>query len=130
MTEIPIIDAHQHFWDLEKNYLPWLADEPPIPFRYGDYRPIRKTYLPNDYLKDAGRCRVVKTVYVETEWDPTDPLGETRWVQDIIGATGFPHAIVAQAWLDRGDVEEVPRRPKRASPRPRHPAKAERRSLS
>ena len=26
MTELPIVDAHQHFWDLERNYLPWLCD--------------------------------------------------------------------------------------------------------
>ena len=104
---MPIIDAHQHFWDLEKNYLPWLSDEPPIPFRYGDYRPIRKTYLPDNYLKDAAPYRIEKTVYIETEWDPTDPVGETRWVQDVIEATGYPHAIVAQAWLDREDVADV-----------------------
>ncbi len=107
MTDLPIIDAHQHFWDLEKNCLPWLSDEPPIPFRYGDYRPIRKTYLPADYQGDFGPYRVSKSVYIETEWDPTDPIGETRWVQDVIEATGFPHAIIAQAWLDRDDVDEV-----------------------
>ena len=28
-------------------------DEPPIPFRYGDYRPIRRRYLPPDYREDA-----------------------------------------------------------------------------
>ena len=31
-----IIDAHQHFWNLDQNYLPWLKDEPPIAFRNGD----------------------------------------------------------------------------------------------
>jgi 3-deoxy-D-manno-octulosonic acid (KDO) 8-phosphate synthase len=41
-----------------------------IPFRYGDYSAIRRPYLPPHYLADAGRHRVVKTVYVETEWDP------------------------------------------------------------
>jgi hypothetical protein len=43
---IPIVDARQHFWDLEANYLPWLRDEPLIPFRYGDYTAIRRNYLP------------------------------------------------------------------------------------
>jgi predicted TIM-barrel fold metal-dependent hydrolase len=46
-------------------------------------------------------------VHVETEWDPADPVGETRWLQTIIEASGFPHAIVAQARLDRDDVEAV-----------------------
>lgn len=107
MADFPIVDAHQHFWDLERNYLPWLCDEPLVPFRYGDYRPIRRRYLPADYLEDARSHNVVKAVYVETEWNPKDPIGETEWLQEVIAATGFPHAIVAQAWLDRDDVEEV-----------------------
>lgn len=107
MTNIPIIDAHQHFWDLEANYLPWLCDEPPVPFRYGDYRPIRRNYLPAHYLADAAAHDIVKTVYVEAEWDPDDPLGETRWVSALADAEGLPTAIVAQAWLDRDDVDHV-----------------------
>jgi predicted TIM-barrel fold metal-dependent hydrolase len=107
VTELPIVDAHQHFWDLERNYLPWLCDEPPIPFRYGDYRALRRNYLPADYLRDAAGHRVVKTVYVETEWDPADPVGETQWLQKVITATGFPHAIVAGARLDDSAVEAV-----------------------
>jgi predicted TIM-barrel fold metal-dependent hydrolase len=107
VTDLPIVDAHQHFWDLECNYLPWLCDEPMIPFRYGDYSALRRSYLPQDYLRDAAGHHVVKTVYVETEWDPRDFVGETRWLQEIIAATGFPHAIVAGACLDDPDVEAV-----------------------
>ena len=46
-------------------------------------------------------------MHVETEWDPADPVGETRWLQEIIAASGLPSAIVAQARLDRDDVEQV-----------------------
>jgi predicted TIM-barrel fold metal-dependent hydrolase len=104
--EIPIVDPHQHFWDLSLDRHPWLRDEPP-PFRYGDTRPLRRPYLPTDYWRDVGRHRVVGTVYVETEWEPTDPLGETRWVQQLAAAEGLPNAIVAQAWLDRDDIDDV-----------------------
>ena len=107
MSELPIVDAHQHFWDLERNYLPWLCAEPMIPFRYGDYSALRRSYLPRDYLRDAAGHDVVKTVYVETEWDPQDFVGETRWLQGIIAETGFPHAIVAGARLDHPEVEAV-----------------------
>ena len=107
MTELPIVDAHQHFWDLERNYLPWLCDPQPIPFRYGNYDALRRNYLPEDYLRDAAGHHVVQTVYVETEWDPADPVGETRWLQEIIAASGFPHAIVAGARLDHPGVEAV-----------------------
>ena len=57
-------------------------DEPPIPFRYGDYRPIRRRYLPPDYRADARAVPVEKSVYVEAEWDPRDPVGEMRYIAD------------------------------------------------
>jgi predicted TIM-barrel fold metal-dependent hydrolase len=106
-AQFPIVDAHQHFWDPRVNYHPWLGDATPIAFRYGDYAALRRPYLPADYLADAHGHAVVKTVYVETEWDPHDPLGETAWVERLRRATGFPTVMVAQAWLDRDDVEAV-----------------------
>ena len=68
---------------------------------------MRTPYLPADYRADARGHEVAKTVYVETEWDPRDPLGETAWVDRLRGATGLPTAMVAQAWLDRDDVASV-----------------------
>ena len=53
----PIVDAHQHFWDPHVNYHPWLCDQPPILFRYGDYAALRRPYLPADYFADAGQHR-------------------------------------------------------------------------
>jgi predicted TIM-barrel fold metal-dependent hydrolase len=105
VAPFPIVDAHQHFWDPRVNYHPWLCDQPPIPFRYGDYSALRRPYLPADYFADARHHDVVKTVYVETEWDPRDPLGEIRYVERLRRETGFPSVAVAQAWLDREDVD-------------------------
>ncbi|HEX9844177.1 MAG TPA: amidohydrolase family protein [bacterium] len=107
MDELPIVDAHQHFWDPRSNHHPWLCDEPPIPFRYGDYRALRRPYLPPDYRRDSTAHRVLKSVYVEAEWDPRDPLGETRWVEGLAAQHGLPSAIVAQAWLHREDAAAV-----------------------
>ncbi|MES2186582.1 MAG: amidohydrolase family protein [Pseudomonadota bacterium] len=103
----PIVDAHQHFWEPERNYHPWLRDEPMVPFRYGDYASIRSRFLPPDYLRDAAPWNVVKTVYVETEWDPRDPIGETRYIHTVAAQYGYPHAVVAQAWLDQPDAGEA-----------------------
>jgi predicted TIM-barrel fold metal-dependent hydrolase len=104
---IPIADAHQHFWDPRVNYHPWLCDEPPIAFRYGEYSRLRRPYLTADYLADARGHDVAKTIYVETEWDPRDPLGESAWVERLRRDTGFPTVMVAQAWLDRDDAAAV-----------------------
>lgn len=102
-----IIDAHHHFWDIERNYLPWLCDERPVLFRYGDYSALRRNYMPADYRRDVGRFEVVGSVFIETEWDPADPIGETEWVGRVAAKHGLPSVMVAQAWLDRADAEEV-----------------------
>ena len=107
MSELPIVDAHHHVWDVGRNYHPWLRDEPMIPFRYGSYAPLRRNYLAADYRADSRRFDIRATVYVEAEWDPGDPIGETRWVHEIAAREGLPNAVVAQAWLDREDVAEV-----------------------
>lgn len=104
---LAIVDAHQHFWDPAANYHPWLRDEPPIAFRYGDYRAIRRRYLPPDYRADAAPIRVDQTVYVETEWDPADAVGEMRYVERLRREFGLPTVAVAHARLDAPDAPDV-----------------------
>ncbi|MET7246717.1 amidohydrolase family protein [Methylobacterium sp. EM32] len=103
----PILDAHQHFWEPDRNPHPWLKPGVRIPFRYGDYEAIKRRYLPDDYRRDAAPHDIVASVYVETEWDPGDPLGETAYAAGLAAEWGLPNAIVAQAWLDRDDVAAV-----------------------
>lgn len=103
----PITDAHHHFWDPQANFHPWLAEGASVPFRYGDYTSIKRRYLPPEYFKDAGEHQVVQTVYVETEWDPSDPIGETRFIEQIAARYGVPNAVVAQAWLDHPEAATV-----------------------
>jgi predicted TIM-barrel fold metal-dependent hydrolase len=104
---LTIVDAHHHFWDPERNYHPWLRDEPPIPFRYGDYGALARRYLATEYLADACNYTVAGLVYVETEWDPADPVGEMAYVAGLRCDSGLPSVAVAQAWLDRDDAGSV-----------------------
>jgi predicted TIM-barrel fold metal-dependent hydrolase len=103
----PMVDAHHHFWDPTRNLHPWLAPGVSIPFRYGNYDSIKDPYLPDDLRRDSAGHHLSESVYVETEWDSADPLGETRYAASLAARHGWPHAIVAQAWLDRDDVAEV-----------------------
>lgn len=108
VTDFPMVDAHVHFWDPTRNYYPWLNDRPLIPFRYGDYSQICRPYLPDEYKRDAGPAHeVVKTVYIEAEWDPKDPIGEMTFIAELRAATGWPNVAVGQAWLDRADRSTV-----------------------
>src|SRR5262249_7003348 len=55
--ELPIIDVHQHLWDLSKFKLPWTKDAPKL----------SHSFLISDYHKAAEGLNVVKTVYMEVD---------------------------------------------------------------
>jgi predicted TIM-barrel fold metal-dependent hydrolase len=105
--DVAIVDAHQHFWDLDHHYYPWLCDPEPIPFRYGDYAALRRNYLPSDYRADVGRHRIVKTVHIEAEWDRAAPAAETRWLERVHAEHGLPSAVVGHAALHEPGIGAV-----------------------
>ncbi|MDB5637500.1 MAG: hypothetical protein JWP51_2408 [Bradyrhizobium sp.] len=100
-----IVDAHHHVWDPDVNYYPWLRDKPVDGFRYGDYSAIKRRYLVSDYLTDARHWQVAGTVYVEAEWDPTDPTGEMDFIAGLRRTSGYPSVAVGQIRLDEGAAE-------------------------
>lgn len=104
---LPIVDAHHHFWDIVKNPHPWLQKKPMIPFRYGDYSAICKNFLPTDYAKNCQQHRVMRHVTMEGEWDANDPVGEALWMKALAEECDKPHAMAAQIWLDREDIDDV-----------------------
>src|SRR5260221_10048324 len=108
---LDIVDAHQHFWDLAGDRHPWLAEAAMIPFRYGDYAVLKRDYLPADYRADSGAHRVVATVHVVAEWDPGDPIGETRWPAALRGGTGPPSGAPPPARAHPPGAAAVPARP-------------------
>jgi predicted TIM-barrel fold metal-dependent hydrolase len=106
-ADLPVVDAHHHIWDLQANHHPWLTEEPPPPFRYGDSRKLRRNYMPADYRRDAAGQNIVATVYMEAEHDPADPLRETRWVHEVAAREGLPQAMAGAAFLDRADAAQL-----------------------
>lgn len=104
---LPIVDAHHHFWAVPANPHHWLTQLPRIPFRYGDYGAICRDFLPADYALACQGHQVLRSVVMEGEWDSADPVGESLWMHGLARASGLPHAMAAQVWLDRDDVVEV-----------------------
>ncbi len=102
-----IVDAHRHLWDLSRNYHPWLCNHPRVPFRYGDYQEICNNYLPEDYERDSAGYAVIGSVHIEAEWDPSDPVAETHWLDTIVPKCRHPMVVIAQVQLDGKDVESV-----------------------
>ena len=103
MTE-PIIDAHHHIWRLAET--PWLAG-PPVPRIFGDYAPLRRDYLADEFVRDVTAQGVVKSVYVQINVSPGREVDEVAWVQSVAATHGFPHAITGYADLSAADVASV-----------------------
>lgn len=103
----PVIDAHHHLWELGMDRHPWLRPGVRVAHRYGDYEAIKHDYTPERMLAEAEGTGLVATVYMEAEWDPEDPLGETAYVVGLAERSGVPGAMAAQAWLDAPDVARV-----------------------
>lgn len=107
MTNLPIVDPHQHLWDLTHHRYPWLTQKP-SPIRVaGPVEPLARDYLLDDYLADTAGQNVVMSVHIDAGLDPSDPIAETRWLQGIADKRGFPHGVVGHARLQDPDVERV-----------------------
>jgi predicted TIM-barrel fold metal-dependent hydrolase len=109
-VQTQIVDSHMHLWDLDEIRYPWLT--PPLPVGItGDVSPIAKTYLLDDYMRDArgdgDGVRVAKVVHVEAGAHPADSLRETRWLQSVADTRGYPQALVAHAELNDPQVEAL-----------------------
>lgn len=106
-----IVDAHIHLWDLNENSYPWLAkDVRSMAIDCGDYGSIKKNYLVEDLLDDAGDLDLLGVVHVQANHDPQDHVRETRWLQKIADAEsskGMPQGIVANVDLQSDDAERV-----------------------
>jgi predicted TIM-barrel fold metal-dependent hydrolase len=100
----PIVDAHHHIWRLAQT--PWL-NGPPVPRIFGDYAPLRRDYLIDEYLADGMPLGVVKSVYVQVNVATGKEIEEVAWVQSVADRREFPHAITAFADLSAANVGDV-----------------------
>ena len=77
----PVVDTHQHLWDLSKFRLPWQKNEPKL----------AKNHVVSDYLKatenlgdvDGKLAKIVKKVYMEVDVEPAQQSAEAEYVLDL-----------------------------------------------
>ncbi|MGI8980996.1 MAG: amidohydrolase family protein [Pirellulaceae bacterium] len=77
---LPIVDCHQHLWDLSKFKLPWIMPD----------TLMAKNYVEEDYLKQAAGLNVVKAVYMEVDVAADQKTKEANYVIDICKSGKFP----------------------------------------
>ena len=79
------IDAHQHFWELDRFHYPWMPADP---------SPLRRNFLPRDLHPILLRNRFDGTVAVQAACS----LDESRWLLEL--ADSHPWILGVVAWVD------------------------------
>ena len=57
LGELPIVDTHEHLWDLSRFRLPWMKPG----------GPLCRSYVPKDYQEASAGLNIVKSVYMEVD---------------------------------------------------------------
>jgi len=78
---MPIVDTHQHLWDLEIVRPPWLR---------GDSNPLNRRYAMPEYLEATRGLNVTKAVYMEVDVDPRDHVIEAEHVIGLCRSKQHP----------------------------------------
>src|SRR5260370_41082693 len=96
---IPIVDPHQHLWDLSKFRLLWLSGG----------GPLAKDHLMRDYFQATEGLNVVKTVYMEVDIDPAQHVAEAEYVLDLCARQDNPMegAVIGGAAAETGVAGHV-----------------------
>lgn len=95
------VDAHHHLWTLDSPHYPMLS-APPVDRFFGNTAGLRHDFGIEQFLALAEKQNVVRSVYVESHYDP--PHEECAAVGRIADIAGFPHAIIGRVDLCADDL--------------------------
>src|SRR5262249_37344070 len=72
-ASLPIVDTHEHLWDLTKFNLPWTKGN----------EKLGRSFVTKDYLEATKGLNLVKSVYMEVDVDPAQQVQEAEYVIDL-----------------------------------------------
>ena len=80
MNRIPIVDTHQHLWDLDLLNLPWLDEAPQL----------ARHHRIDDYLREVEGHGVARAVYMEVDVAPDERPRERELISALCRDPGAP----------------------------------------
>lgn len=78
---LPIVDTHQHLWDLNRFRPPWLAGAPEV---------LKRSYVMQDYRAATAGLNVTQAVYMEVDVAPEQQVEEAEQLLAICRAGDSP----------------------------------------
>lgn len=95
---LPIVDTHQHLWDLEKLELPWLAS----------VDSLNQSYLIGDYLETSKNQNVIKSVYMEVDVAASQKDLEVELITEVCKDAANPMAgMVISGYPEKADFKNT-----------------------
>ena len=79
---IPIVDCHQHLWDLSKQNLPWLKEN----------ASLSRNFVMADYLEAIQGTGIARAVYMEVDVASDEKVAEAELIVDICQKGDSPTA--------------------------------------
>lgn len=74
---LPLVDTHQHLWDLAKFKLAWFKPDTP------EGKILGHSYTPKEYAEATAGQNVVKAVYMEVDVVPEQQQAEADFIIDL-----------------------------------------------
>lgn len=110
MRERPrFIDTHVHFNDMAHPMVRWTWLEAGAPHGLianpEGYKHVR--YTSEEFRAETRFCSVDKVVHVQAALGTPDPVSETIWLEEMADRTGWPDAIIAEAFLRAPDADRL-----------------------
>jgi predicted TIM-barrel fold metal-dependent hydrolase len=84
---LPVVDTHQHLWDLKRFRLPWTAGNPKM----------ARDYTLRDYRAATEGIPIVKSVYLEVDVEPVQQRAEADYIAGLCreGAQPLAAAVIS-----------------------------------
>lgn len=76
----PVIDTHEHLWDVDRLAPPWL--------KRGE--PLNRSFVSRDYIEAIRGLGVVQSVYMEVDMDPAQQSAEAEYVIELCRGAQTP----------------------------------------
>ena len=97
VQNIPLIDTHQHLWDLTRLSLPWV----------NDLELMNRSYLMSDYLEACANSGIEASIYMEVD---VDTILRDREINDVtkhcLSPNGFMKGMIISGSPDSVDFDD------------------------
>lgn len=98
LKDIPIVDSHVHFWELDRLEYPWLENKK---------SDLSQDFLLADYQQITEGYQVDKIVFVESGRVPWQYLEEVKWVHQLAKQNDLIGSMVAYFPVDQGELAQA-----------------------